>query len=308
MGGFRPGRCLVGSAFVLALVGTACSGADDAADGEDAGPFEERQASESSDDPSAHAVLASRDMIIALNHERAAAAVGILGAETTVLLPAGNAESRRLTDEALASFQSTVADLADEVGSPYRSALDAAGGLGSLRGEIDSHPGPASLSEIDYAEGIFDRYGMLIDLLIEADSTVAHSIDDPDLRRGIDLFTIGLQQSELTERAVRAVLLGTISGRLATPAQISEVAGLHGALVEGQASVSTTAAGSDFAPAADRLEADLDAAGFLDTLSALLETGQADVAAVVDSVNVSADHGWSGFLDRVEEIVADNIA
>lgn len=308
MGGFRPRRCLVRSVLVLALVGTACSGADDPADGDDAGLLDERPASESADDASAHAVLASRDVIIALNDERAVAAVGILGVETVAPRAADNTEGRRLTDEALAGFQSTVAGLEDDVGSSYRSALDATRDLGSLRGEIDSHPGPASISEVEYADGIFDRYGEVIDQLIEADRTVAHSIDDPDLRRGIDLFTIGLQQSELTGRAVRAVVLGTISGGLDTPAEISEVAALQAALVEGQGTVTATAAGSDFAAAADRLEADLDAAGFPDALSALLESGQVDVAAVVDSVNVSADWGWSGFLDRVEEILADDLA
>lgn len=308
MGALRPRRCLAGSVVVVALVGTACSGADDSADGEDAGLFEERQASESADDASAHAVLASRDVITALNDERTVAAVGILGVETVEPRAADNTEGRRLTDEALAGFRSTVADLAEDVGSPYRSALDAAGDLGSLRDEIDNHPGPASISEMEYADGIFDRYGEVIDLLIEADRTVTHSIADPDLRRGVDLYTIGLQQSELTGRAVRAVLLGTISGGLDTPAEISDVAALQAALVEGQATVAAMAAGSDFVAAADRLEADLEAAGFLDTLSALLETGQADVAALVDSVNVSADQGWSGFLDRVEGILADNLA
>jgi hypothetical protein len=299
----------VGSVFVLALVGTACSGADDPADGDDAGLFEERQASESADDASAHAVLASRDAIIALGDERAAAAVGIIGAETIVPLPADNAESRRLTDEALASFQSTLADLADEVGSPYRSALDAAGNLSSLRGEIDGHTGPTSLSEIEYAEGISDRYDEMIDLLIEADRTVTHSIDDPDLGRGIELFTIGLQQNELTARAVRAVVSGTVTGgRLDTPAETAEIAAIRGLLVQGEEAVTARAAGSDFEAAADRLEADLEAAGFLDTLSALLETGQADMVAVLDSVNASADQGWSGFLDRVEETLADNLA
>jgi hypothetical protein len=293
---------------VVALVGTACSGADDSADGEDAGLFEERQASESADDASAHAVLASRDVITALNDERTVAVVGILGVETVEPRAADNTEGRRLTDEALAGFRSTVAGLADAVGSPYRSAFDAAGDLGSLRGEMDSHPGPASISEMEYANGIFDRYGEVIDLLIEADTIVTHSIDDRDLRRGIDLYTIGLRQSELTARAVRAMLLATISDELDTPAEISEVVALRAALLEGQATVTATAAGSDFVVAADQLDADLDAAGLLDTVSALIETGQADVVAVVESVNLAPDQGWPGFLDRVEEILAANLA
>jgi hypothetical protein len=72
--------------------------------------------------------------------------------------------------------------------------------------------------------------------------------------------------------------------------------------------VTATAAGSDFVVAADQLDADLDAAGLLDTVSALIETGQADVVAVVESVNLAPDQGWPGFLDRVEEILAANLA
>jgi hypothetical protein len=309
MGVFQPGRCLAGSVVVLALVGTACADAADPADGEDAGLFEEREASGSADGASAHAVLASRDVITALSDERAVAAVGILGVETVETRVADNTEGRRLTDEAIAGFRSTVAGLADDVASPDRSALDdAAAGLGTLRGEIDGHPGPASISEIGYADGVFDRYGDVIGQLTEAGRTAGLSISAPDLRQGIALFTLGLEQSELTGRAVRAVLLGTVSGGLDTPDEIAEVAALQAALMEGQATVTATAAGSEFVAAADQLEADLEAAGFLETLSSVLETGQADVAAVLDSVNVEPGQGWPAFLDGVEDILDDRLA
>jgi hypothetical protein len=315
MGRLRRRPCLAGSVFVLAVLGTACADAGDAERGDGAPVDErqssgsvERQATGSVDRASAQAVLASQDLLMALSDERNAAALGILGLETAVALPTDTREARRVTDEALAGFQTTVAGLADDVGAAYQPAFDAAADLNSLRGEIEGHRGPPAVSEIEHADGVSDRYGEVIDLLIDADRTVTVSIEDPDLRRGAELFTTGLQQNELTGRAVQAVTLGVVSGGLNAPDQIAEVAALHGMLAQGRATVTETAAGSDFAAAADQLEADLTAAGFLDSLSSILETGQADVPAVLDAVPASADQGWFGFLTRVEEILRDILA
>jgi hypothetical protein len=110
-------------------------------------------------------------------------------------------------------------------------------------------------------------------------------------------------------RAIQAVLLAVVSD-VDTSARIAEVAALQATLVEGQATVARTAARSDFAAAADQLSADLEASGFLDVLSGFIETGQADVAALDDSVSGSAGLGWGwvAFLDSVEQILADDLA
>jgi hypothetical protein len=291
-------------ALVVSLVVMACSGGDDAAD-----PIEERTQERSEEGvAAAETVVASRDLIEAFRDERNLASLNLMG--LTDLVDGSiedNDEARSRSDAVLADLESTVVALDVEAESAFRPMLDAAADLDTLRSEIDSRPGPPSMAEADYANGVFGRYSEVIDSLLEVDLAAEVVLDDPDLRRGTGLFARGLQQDELTERAFLVVVQGAMSDGQHTSAWGTEVASLHAQLEEGQAGVEELAADSDYEATAERLGAELEAAGFLAKVSEILATGDIDIAAVLDSMNTAPDEGWPGFLDRVERILTEQL-
>lgn len=247
----------------------------------------------------------SRHTVAALQDERAAAGATIIGVEDARrLLVVDQAEARQSTDEAVARLESAVSDYPGP-GGRYERALDTLRQLERLRSDVDAVPGPPSLAELDEAQEITSRYDQTVAGLLDANAGLADSVDNTDLRVGLDLHATALRQADLGARLTFTLLTDVIAGGgLDEAAEVDEVASLYGEALQGEAFVAERAADSEYEPAARALADDLDRIGYMDAVRAALETGTVELQQLLISADVPEDQGWLGLLDRVEATVA----
>jgi hypothetical protein len=235
-------------------------------------------------------VVAPQDVILALDVERSMATVTVLDMVELVDIPIeDNAEARRRTDAALREFEATVAG-----SGAYRDGLAAFDGLAALRAEADGTTrGSGELFAA--TRPIRDRYGEMIAALLDANTRFVDTIDDPGLRQGARLFEVGLRQIELVRQLATEV---SDIGGWTMPEWVTRVSSMQSTLTRGQVAVMEQATGAH-AAAADRLDAELEAAGTDALVDQVLETGQGEFGAVVQSVGDTL-RAWQTFLGEVE--------
>lgn len=280
---------LVAGGAVVLLAGS--SSEDDSGGGDgDGGAEPDRRSAE------AELVMAPRELVLALQDERAAATIGLLGLTGAVELPvADGAAARRQTDAAVAEFEAVAA-----AEPAYQDALAALPAVTELRSELDGRTQPPGLSEAPYARQVHDRYSEAVTALLDAQTQVVAGIDDPELRRGASLSETALRQVELVSQLSQEVLaVPTAQG---TSESVRVMAGLRGELERGRSFVMSSADGA-YADAAGRLDAVLAAAGSLDAVDTALSTGQVDLPALLGATDAMGQ-GWRTFLDEIQVVLA----
>jgi signal transduction histidine kinase len=249
----------------------------------------------------------------ALQDERNRAIIDLVGQGELVELPvADNAEAREETDHALAAFQARITAQTTEIQAAYAPAFSALGALDGLRRDVDADDGPFDLGNTEAASTVFWRYTDLVDALLDANSQVTLTIDDPSLRRGADLSYLASRQTDLIARLVVTLLLASVSpGGLDSSDEIVQVGGLYGQAVKGTTTIEGLATG-DYADIGATLLAEHRSRGFLDRIvPATIATGQVDVPAMLAAVSVPRDESYYGFRTNVKRIVeqeADDLA
>jgi hypothetical protein len=237
---------------------------------------------------------ASRDLVGALQDERNAALVGIVGVgEVSGFTPQDNAQVRAATDAAIDRFNDVAAG---HDTAPVESA-EIPEGLSRLRGDIDGSGRPHTLAETPFAYEIRDGYRDLITVLLDANTSLAEALDDPDLRLASELFDVGLRQTEVNSLLLTEFVLGAGSPDAAWLRRVTE---LHGEQQRGRASVDELADGTAYEEAAHALDTDLAADGSLDAVSEAIQTGESDLPRLLQSLSPSPDASWPAFLDRVD--------
>jgi Nitrate and nitrite sensing len=231
-----------------------------------------------------------RDLVSALQDERNAAFVTITGVAAPSDGSVADADVRGTTDETLADLDPAVVESLD--------------GLTRLRSDVDSRPSPADLTQVPFADEIFDRYSELIASMLDASDDEAMEITEPEARRGAQLLSTGLRQTEVVAQLIQTTLIGPITGQPGDSEWLTELASLHTQFTNGQATLDDLATGSPYEPAVDQLSADLEEAGFLAWLPDVLNGAQPDIARLLDSVSLPPGHDWIAFLDRIEDIQA----
>jgi hypothetical protein len=245
-------------------------------------------------------VTAPRDLVDALETERDVASAQLLGLSELVELPvADSREARRRTDAAIAAFQAVVSG--DPAGSVYEPAIDGLVGLSPLRTEVDDFPGTRDLQNVDYAIEHAGAYEPLITGVLDAQRAFVVTIDDPALRRGAELYQMGLRQRDLTPQLVLATLASLVNP--GSSAVTTELSRLHAEVQQGQDALLAQATGTPYEEAAVTVVGEIEDSGLLDVVATALE-GPINIADLLDAVELPADQGWPDFLDRVEQQLA----
>ena len=154
-------------------------------------------------------------MITTLQNERNYGSVWLLGFEATLQLPVTSfEEAEAATDDAIATFRADLDSKPAEVREAYAPALDdIEAQLGGLRETVDDlHRRRATPRHQAVSDPFFNGYTALIDELFTANGQAALAIDDPTLRRGVELTDLASHQIEHVARLTRVLLLAGVAG------------------------------------------------------------------------------------------------
>jgi hypothetical protein len=242
-------------------------------------------------------------VVTALQDERAWTILDLIGSAGDVPLPVADQETaRRNTDEALERFRAEVGDVGGLAADAYGPALEAVAGLEALRADVDGSDQPHDLTNIPLADDVFGRYSALVTPFLDATSEVAVTIDDPEMRIGVELVDITTRQVEDLAELSRSTLVSTVStGGIDQPDEIRRLAVLQ-ASFNSRVEALVLANGrygpiiSEHAPT--QLNEDVDA-----LVDAAIATGTTDLPSFLATVYVPADEGYTG----LRSLIADSL-
>ena len=152
------------------------------------------------------------------------------------------------------------------------------------------------------SDPFFSSYTTIIDQLFAANGQSALSIDDPTLRRGVELTDLATHQIEYVARLTRILLLAGVSEgqRLDTSEEIAEAAGLLGQIENGVEQVRELGTGR-YQAAAQKVDEEFAASGFTGLAQSAIDTGQVQVAETMASLSREDDEGYNGFRTSVND-------
>ncbi|HYZ98864.1 MAG TPA: nitrate- and nitrite sensing domain-containing protein, partial [Acidimicrobiales bacterium] len=252
-------------------------------------------------------------LITSLQNERNFAALRMLGFEGAVELPVDSwEEAKQATDDALARFRDDVEDKGGDVVETYGPALATLDdGLADLRETVDTFDREPGVGNTDITDPNFLGYTGIITGLFDANTQVASSIEDPVLRRGVELIDISTRQTDAIALTIRSLLLAGVGATedgnavLDKPAEIAEGAEMFGLVQEFREQARLLGTGV-YEPLAERLREESDATGFMEIARQTLdEGGEVPLTDILDTVSVDDDTSWYGFRNRVADVVVD---
>ncbi|HET6665442.1 MAG TPA: nitrate- and nitrite sensing domain-containing protein, partial [Acidimicrobiales bacterium] len=256
----------------------------------------------------ATASIGPSGLINSLQNERNYASLWLLGFEGTVQLPVESFdEAKQATDAAIASFRADVERKGGEVAETYGPALETLDGLAELRQQVDTYKGERNTFNTDASDPNFVGYTEIVAGLFDANTQVALAIDDPVLRRGVELSDLASRQTDVIARTIRSLLLPGVTGnnRLDMPAEIAGASELFSQVLDNEAQVQSLGAGV-YEPAAQRLKHENEVTGFIPLAQKTIdEAGAVPIVPILDTVDVDQDTAWYGFRHRVEDILLD---
>ena len=248
-------------------------------------------------------------VISSLQDERNFASLWLLAQEGNVEVPVENFdEAKQATDAAIESFRADIESKGGEVIETYGPALDALDGLTELRQQVDTYEGERGLTNTGVSDPNFVGYTEIVAALFDANTQVALAIDDPVLRRGVELTDLASRQADVIARTIRSLLLAGVTENtlLDKSTEIAEASGLFSQVLDNDARAHSLGAGV-YEPAARRLKEENDAMGFIPLAQKTIDDapGQVPVVPILDTVDVDQNTGWYGFRHRVEDILVD---
>ena len=167
-----------------------------------------------------------------------------------------------------------------------------------------TYTGPRDLSTQPVSDPFFGSYTTLIDELFQANGQAALAIDDPTLRRGVELTDLASHQIENVARLTRVLLLAGVSGGLHEPTDVAEAAGLLGQVETGVDQVRELGTGR-YQPAAAKVDQEFSASGFTDLARSAIETGDVLITETMASLSREDDEGYNGFRTSVNTEISD---
>jgi signal transduction histidine kinase len=245
-------------------------------------------------------------VITTLQNERNYGSVWLLGFEATLQLPVTSFdEAAAATDDAIETFRADLEDKAESVQRTYAPALDhIESELGGLRETVRTYTGPRDLSTQAVSDPFFGSYTTLMDELFQANGQAALAIDDPTLRRGVELTDLASHQIENVARLTRVLLLAGISGGLDEPTDVAEAAGLLGQVETGVDQIRELGTGR-YQAAAAKVDEEFSASGFTELAQGAIESGEVQIVATMESLSREDDEGYNGFRTSVNTEISD---
>jgi len=248
-------------------------------------------------------------LIASLQNERNFGSVYILGFEAALELPVSSFdEASTETDAAIEAFREEVDAKGGHVARTYAPALDAISAeVGGLRQAITDLEGPRNDTRTEVSEPFFAGYTELIDTLFRANGQVALAIDDPTLRRGVELTDLASHQIENVARAQRVVLLAGVGDGLRDPEEISEAAGLVGQIESNLDQTSDLGVGR-YEPATIEVIDQFEQSGWLALTESAIATGDVQLGATLGALSREEDEGFNGYRIAINDQLVDRAA
>lgn len=276
--------------------------------------YEVLSATEAVDEAQAQADLATASLgpgslVVSLQDERNRASIDLIGlGAATELAVETNEEARQRTDAALDQLRGRLAGAPDEVRAAFAAPLEQIAELDVLRADIDGFDGPMDLSNDEFANAVFSRYTELIESFFDATSTVGLTVDDAELRNGVELIDAATRHSEMRARIVRSSVLASITGTTDAPATIADIAALYDRGMGFDADIRTNAVGP-YAGVADATFAEVAVQEFNAQVEGFLAGEQLDIPTMLDAV-VSSDPtlGYLGLRSRAGDALTATAA
>ncbi|HEX6569015.1 MAG TPA: nitrate- and nitrite sensing domain-containing protein, partial [Acidimicrobiales bacterium] len=241
-------------------------------------------------------------LITGLQNERNYGSVWLLGFEAALKLPVSSFdEAMAATDDAIATFRADIEAKGGAVASTYAPALeDLEGRLEELRAMVATYDGPRNQNNTETSDPFFTGYTEVIDGLFQANAQVPLAIDDPTLRRGVELTDLATRQIENVARLTRVVLLAGVGDGLNKPDEIAETAGLVGQVQSNLDQMHDLGVGRYATAAASGAE-DFTSSGYLDLVQDAVDTGEVNLGDMMGSLSREEDEGFNGFRTAVNE-------
>ncbi|HEY8523743.1 MAG TPA: nitrate- and nitrite sensing domain-containing protein, partial [Acidimicrobiales bacterium] len=254
----------------------------------------------------ARSAIGPAGLITTLQNERTWTLVELVGFETMVTVQTeGYDQNRADTDASIAAFREEIDSRGGRVAEAYGPALEGLEEeLQAIRADVDAFTAPRSLSNVDFARSVFDRYTAVTEPLFDATTRVAYDVNDAELRQGAQLAdTVARQIETMSQMMILTTANAWVSpGGLDQPGEISEVSALKSDF-ERQDQTMRSATGVYGEIAEEWYPTDL-----VENANAIVEeavstTRIGDVEAVLGSLNVPRDEGYVGYQEAVHAAI-----
>jgi signal transduction histidine kinase len=249
-------------------------------------------------------------IITALQNERNYGSVYILGYDGSLQLPVASLdEAASETDDAVASFRAEIESKGGRVERTFAPALAAIDkeidGLREAPRSLDpDDPDARKPTNTELSDPYFTGFTELINTLFKANGQVALSIDDPTLRRGVELTDLATHEIENVALLTRVVLLAGVSDQLNEPGEIAEAAGLLGRVNDTYDDIADLGTGRYRDAARAALET-FDASGYVGFVEQAINEDTVPLGEMMGSLSREDDEGFNGFRTEVNnEITA----
>ncbi|MDD9370448.1 MAG: nitrate- and nitrite sensing domain-containing protein, partial [Acidimicrobiales bacterium] len=245
-------------------------------------------------------------LISSLQNERNYDSLYILGFEGALQLPVESPEEAAdATDAAIAAFSAEVDSKGGDVAETYAPALDAiTAEIGALRQMVTDMEGPRNETRTDVSDPFFNGLTDLIDTLFQANGQVALAIDDPTLRRGVELTDLTSHQMENIARTQRVILLAGVGNGLRDAEEIAEAAGLVGQIESNLDQTRDLGVGR-YGPATAIALDEFDQSGYLGLAQGVIETGDVPLTDMLGALSREENEGFNGYRIAVNDQITE---
>ncbi len=162
--------------------------------------------------------------------------------------------------------------------------------------------GPRTSRSYEFTRDIFDAYSAILGTVYDTTSTLATTLDEADLRNGVEINDAGARQTEASAQIVRWILLGQLTGQQDDPEFRRQVTRLGRAQQQPRKTPCTTAWSAIYEPAREGpLDTGQDSE-FIAEANRFIETGEADVDVMLAVVNSTDESGAE--IDSAPDIAA----
>ncbi len=167
-------------------------------------------------------------LVANLQTERNQASLQLVGFDSKVALGVATAaEARRRVDRSATAFQQSLSVHSAVTAKPYQAALLELAHLQGLRAQLDGFRGVVGTKSPEttaLATSLFNGYTAILQTFFDATSRIAGTVENSQLRSGIELLDISTRQQESESLAIRDALLASFSGGLKSDGSLTAFA------------------------------------------------------------------------------------
>ena len=256
----------------------------------------------------ATASIGPSGVINALMNERNYTTLWMFGVADAITLPVGDMDgARAATDEAVDAFRAETTDKGGEAERIYAPAARALDDLPALRQVVDDYEGERNiLTDDGVGDEVWGSYSSIVTTLAGRTTELAYAIEDPVLRRGVQLVDLATRQVDRISKAVRVTSVAATrnGGELSDQQDYATSVELFAEIERNHDRILARSTGV-YAPLSDELGAELEATGLVELTQGITETQDVDVAKLLASVSMEDDESYYGFVHDVSGVTRE---